>query len=224
MVTGQRLRVVVADDHAHTRAGIRVSLEADGFEVVGEAASARRAVELVREHAPDVCLLDVHMPGSGVAAAAEVVRTCPGTAVVMLTYSREDDDLFASLRAGARGYLLKDMDPDRLGAALRGVLAGESALPRSLVTRVLDEFRGRPVSSRSGAPRRPTTYAARAERLTEREWAVMDLLRDGLSTEQVAARLFVSPATVRVHVSNVVRKLRVADREAALRALDEPPV
>ena len=211
---GGRLRVVVADDHAPTRAGIGGALADDGSEVVGETSNARAAVDLVRATEPDVALLDIHMPGSGIAAAAEITAGCPEVAVVMLTYSREDSDLFDALRAGARGYLLKDMAPERLGAALRGVLAGEAALPRDLVARVLDQFR-------TGGRRKVFARDRRPADLTSREWEVMSLLKDGLTTEQVAQRLFVSPGTVRVHVSSVLKKLRAPDREAALRLLRE---
>ncbi len=206
------IRVVVADDHAPTRAGVRASLDAEGFEVVGEAATGKQAVELVKTLTPDVCLMDIHMPGGGVAAADEISRTLPDCAVVMLTYSRDDTDLFDSLRAGARGYLLKDMDPDRLGPALHGVLAGEAALPRSLVSRVLEEFQGR-------SKRKLFVKAQRPTQLTSREWEIMELLRDGLSTEEVGARLFIAPGTVRVHVSSVLKKLRVPDRASAIRVL-----
>ena len=212
MVSGPRIRVLVADDHAPTLAGVRASLDSDGFEMVGEASSARTAVELALELKPDVCLLDIHMPGGGIAAAEEISRSLPNCAVVMLTYSREDDDLFDSLRAGARGYLLKDMDPDRIGPALHGVLAGEAALPRSLVSRVLEEFQGKSRRKLFAASRQPT-------QLTSREWEIMELLRQGLSTEEVATRLFVAPGTVRVHVSSVLKKLRVSDRTTAIQVL-----
>lgn len=214
MVTEGPVRVLVADDHAPTRAGVRASLDTDGFDVVAEASNARQAVSLALEHKPDVCLLDIHMPGSGIAAAEALMRDLPHSAVVMLTYSRDDDDLFDALRAGARGYLLKDMDPDRLGAALHGVLAGEAALPRSLVAKVLEEFQAR-------SRRRLFVRSQRPTALTSREWEIMDLLRQGLSTEEVAKRLFVSPGTVRVHVSSVLKKLRVPDRATAIRMLEE---
>jgi DNA-binding NarL/FixJ family response regulator len=212
VVTDKRIRVVVADDHAPTRAGVLASLDVDGFDIVGEASHARAAVELAVSLQPDVCLLDIHMPGNGIAAAEEISKSVPDCAIVMLTYSRDDDDLFDSLRAGARGYLLKDMDPDRIGSALRGVLAGEAALPRSLVSKVLQEFEGR-------SRRKLFMRATRPTQLTSREWEIMELLREGLSTEDVASRLFVTPGTVRVHVSSVLKKLRVGDRASAILAL-----
>jgi DNA-binding NarL/FixJ family response regulator len=201
------IRVVIADDHAPTRMGVRMSLEEDGFDVVAEAATASAAVAAVVEHRPDVVLLDVHMPGSGISAARSVARAVPDAAVVMLTVSRDDDDLFEALRAGARGYLLKDIDPDRLPHALRGVLDGEAALPRGLVARLVDEFRGRERS-----PRPPL-----AAPLTGREWQVLEGLSEGLSTAQIAERLSVSAVTVRTHVKAVLRKLEVDSREAAVR-------
>ena len=207
-----RIRVIVADDHAPTRAGVLASLDVDGFDIVGEASNARAAVDLAVTLQPEVCLLDIHMPGNGIAAAEEISKSLPNCAIVMLTYSRDDDDLFDSLRAGARGYLLKDMDPDRIGAALRGVLAGEAALPRSLVSKVLEEFEGR-------SRRKLFMRAQRPTQLTSREWEIMELLREGLSTEDVATRLFVTPGTVRVHVSSVLKKLRVGDRASAILAL-----
>jgi DNA-binding NarL/FixJ family response regulator len=205
-------RVVLADDHAPVRASISTALTASGWEVCGEAATAEEAVQLVTELRPDVALLDVHMPGSGITAARRIAETVPATAVVMLTQSTEEDDLFDALRAGASGYLLKDTDPSRLADLLAGVLAGEAALSPRLVTRILDEFR---------APSRPRFRRASREaaRLSPREWEVMELLGDGLTTADVARRLFLSPTTVRVHVSTVIRKLHVPDRDAAIEML-----
>jgi DNA-binding NarL/FixJ family response regulator len=131
---------------------------------------------------------------------------------VMLTQSKEDDDLFDSLRAGASGYLLKGADPATLADSLRGVLVGEAAMPPGLVTRIMQEFRG-------PSRRRFLRKSAAADKLSAREWEVMDMLSQGHSTEDVAGRLFVSPTTVRVHVSSVLRKLRVKDRESAFRLL-----
>jgi DNA-binding NarL/FixJ family response regulator len=210
------IRVVLADDHAPTRDSVRRALEAGDCQVLAEAATAHDAVDLVARHRPDVVLLDIKMPGNGIRAAQQVFRTAPDTAIVMLTHSEEDEDLFASLQAGASGYLLKTTDPSRLAATLRGVLAGEAAMSRALVSRVLDEFR-------APTKRRFSRGSAAAAKLSAREWEVMDLLSNGLSTEDVAGRLFVSPTTVRVHVSSVLRKLRAKDRETAFRLLRREP-
>jgi DNA-binding NarL/FixJ family response regulator len=148
-------------------------------------------------------------------AAAKITERVPGTAVVMLTVSRDDEDLFAALKAGASGYLLKDMDASRLHAALLGVLQGEAALPRTLVARVIDEFRA--------AERRPVLrlLGRRGVELTDREWEVLEQLRQGLDTGEIAARLGVSPVTVRRHVSGILAKLRVRDRKEMLQLLDD---
>jgi DNA-binding NarL/FixJ family response regulator len=209
-----RLTVLVADDHAPTRAGVRHALGDDGFTVVAEAAGADAAVELALRERPDVCLLDVHMPGGGIAAAARITENLPESVVVMLTVSREDGDLFAALRAGAAGYLLKDMDPARLAPALRGVIAGEAALPRTLVARVVEEFRS--------SERRPSLplVRRRGARLTARECEVLELLRERLTTGEIAYRLGLSAVTVRRHVSSILAKLRVPDRRAMQRLLE----
>jgi two-component system, NarL family, nitrate/nitrite response regulator NarL len=211
----QPLTVLIADDHAPTRAGVRGALEEGGFRVVAEANSADAAVESAIRERPDVCVLDINMPGSGIAAAARITEGLPGTAVVMLTVSREDADLFAALRAGALGYLLKDMDPGRLAAALRGVLSGEAALPRTLVARVVEEFRA--------AERRPSLALVRRRgaKLTAREWEVLEMLREQLSTAEIARRLGLSDVTVRRHVSSIMTKLRVPDRRAMARLFEQ---
>lgn len=171
-------------------------------------------MEAAIEHRPDVALLDINMPGNGIVAAGEITSRLPNTAVVMLTVSRDDDDLFAALRAGAAGYLLKDTDPDRLPMALLGVLRGEGALPRTLVARLVEEFRGR-------GKRRLTIRGKRNVELTPKEWEVLESLRDGLSTEEIAERLYVSPVTVRSHVSAILKKLKVPDRAAAVELLED---
>lgn len=205
------LRVVIADDHAPTRAWVREALEEQGCQVVAAVATADAAVIAAVELRPDVCLLDIHMPGNGIAAAADITRQLPQCAVVMLTASGDDEDLFAALRAGAAGYLLKDMNPSRIGTSLRSVLAGEAILPRWLVSKVVDEFRNRP-RRKIMLPNR-----SRAAELTEREAEVLDLLAAGLSTEEIAQRLFLAQVTIRTHVSAILRKLRVSDRESAIR-------
>jgi DNA-binding NarL/FixJ family response regulator len=209
-VTSERPTVVIADDHPPLRGAVRGALEDGGFEVLAEAADAPTAIEAVERHRPDIALLDIHMPGSGISAAAAISRQWPNTAVVMLTASEEDDDLFDSLRAGATGYLLKTVGHDRLPLALRGALSGEAAMPRAQLGRILDEFRSRP-------PRRFRSDAT--AKLTPREWEIMEMLEQGASTDEVARRLFVSSTTVRVHVSTVLRKLRVRDRQSAFKLL-----
>jgi two-component system, NarL family, nitrate/nitrite response regulator NarL len=204
------LRVVIADDHPPTRISVREALEQQSCTVVAEGASAEEAVAAAREHRPDVCLLDINMPGSGIVAAAEITHTVPDVAVVMLTASRDDEDLFAALRAGASGYLLKDMDPARIGAALRGVMAGEAGLPRWLVLKLVEEFRSTP-RRRFALPNR--TGAAE---LTEREAEILELMGQGLSTEAIAERLFLAQVTVRTHIASILKKLRVPDRKAAV--------
>ncbi len=205
------LRVLIADDHPPTRDDVRRVLERDGrFAVCAEAADAAEAVQAaVREH-PDICLLDIRMPGGGLAAAWEISARLPEAKVVMLTVADADTDLFAALWAGAVGYLLKSMNMDRLPAALAGVYAGEAAMQRPLVARVLKRFQG-------GEPRRRhlSTRAPAQHRLTSREWEVLDLLAQGLSTGEIARRLVISASAVRVHVASVVRKLGVSDRAAA---------
>ncbi len=213
--SGDPIRIVLADDHARVRAQVRQALEADGCQVCGEGATAQEAVTLALEHSPDVALLDIHMPGDGIAAAQAIVTALPDTAVVMLTVSRNDDDLFDSLRAGAAGYLLKDTSAERLPFALRDVAAGEAAIPRALVARLVDEFRER------GRYRRIPVLGSRGALLTSREWQVLELLGDGLTTKEIARRLFLSPATVRSHVAAILHKLRVPDRAAAIRLLRE---
>jgi DNA-binding NarL/FixJ family response regulator len=207
--------VLIADDHVPTRAAVRAALERGGFDVCAEAPDAATSVALVRQLRPDVALLDIHMPGDGIRAAAEIAAHMPQTSVVMLTVSSADDDLFAALKAGASGYLLKDTDPARLPLALRGVLDGEAALPRTLVRRLVEEFQIRGGGSWSRVP----VLGKRPARLTNREWEVLEGLGEGLTTAEISERLFISAVTVRSHVSSILRKLRVPNRASAVRVL-----
>lgn len=203
--------IVIADHQQVSRLGVRMALMRGGFQVVGEAADCDSAVSAVTRERPDVCLLDVSIPGGGIETAYRVAEAAPSTSVVMLTVSTNTEDLLAALRAGAVGYLPKSTSPDRLPAALCGVLKGEAALPRTLVGRVLQEFR---------------TFTAGTDPvrvgkvlLTPRESEILRMLRSGLSTVEVADMLSLSPVTVRRHVSAGVAKLGVADRDAAIRAI-----
>jgi DNA-binding NarL/FixJ family response regulator len=205
--------VVIADDHPPIRLGVRMAMMQGGFRVLAEAADAHGAVEAVLRERPDACLLDVRMPGGGIEAAVRVAELAPDTAVVMLTVSASADDLLASLRAGARGYLPKDMSPDRIPAALHGVLRGEAALPRTFVGRMLQELRMLP--DRELAPLRVGDVE-----LTPRESEILRMLRVGLSTMEIGERLSLSPITVRRHISACVSKLGAEGRDDALRAID----
>lgn len=196
--------------------GVRLALESGGLEVCAEVADAAAAVEAAVRERPDVCLIDIKMPGGGINAAAAISQQVPESSIVMLTVSRSDADLFDALRAGASGYLLKDLDPDRLPHALRGVLDGEAVLPQHLVTLLIEELRGR------GRRRLPLLRRnAGGEEVTPQEWQVLELMRQGHNTEEIAAGLSIDPVAVRAHVWSILKKLRVPDRQAALRLLED---
>ena len=210
-------RVVIVDDHQTLVDLLRLALSAESdIDVVGTAGTSGEGLQLVDRTRPDLVLMDFGLPDKdGVTTAAEVLRRQPSTRVVMLTVSRDDSHVFAALRAGAAGYLLKDTESERLPSALRDVMNGEAALPVTLVTRLVEEFRDR-------APRRRALMPSREgePRLTSREWEVLELMRRRMTTAQIARTLVVSPATVRSHVAAILRKLRVPDRDAAVRLLD----
>jgi DNA-binding NarL/FixJ family response regulator len=205
------LRVLIADDHAPTRDDVRRALEDGGMTVCAEAADAAHAVEQALETGPDICLLDIRMPGGGVAAAWEIAARLPTTKIVMLTVSDDDANLFSALRAGAVGYLVKDLDLRILPRALRDTAEGGAAIPRSLVARMVKQFHGTD-------PRFRTTDIAGefGDRLTSREWDVLVGLADGLSTREIGRRLQLKPSGVRAHISAIVHKLGVGDREEAI--------
>lgn len=210
----RRLRVLIADDHPLARLGARWALEDGGFIVCAEAADAEEAIYAAVRERPDVCLLDIRMPGGGIDAAEAISVEVPETAIVMLTVSRSDADLFAALRAGASGYLLKDIDPDRLPYALRGVLDGEAALPRDLVSLLINEFQRRARYPRLRLVRRA------GEDLTSEEWEVLELMRGGLATSEIAAELGTPAEAVKTNIASILRKLRVENGREALRLTD----
>ncbi|QUH00612.1 response regulator transcription factor [Saccharopolyspora erythraea] len=202
------IRVAVADDQVLIRLGLRVLLDAEpDMELVGEAADGGEAVELVRREHPDVVLMDVRMP---VLDGIEALRTLTaderlaGTRVVMLTTFELDEYVFESLRAGASGFLIKDTDPAELLRAVRVVAAGESLLSPAVTRRLIDEFTAKPASG--GRPH-PALGS-----LTQREREIVSLVAEGLSNEEIADRLVVSPATARTHVSRAMIKLHARDR------------
>jgi DNA-binding NarL/FixJ family response regulator len=205
------IRLLLADAHAATRAGLRMALTGDPFTIVAEASDARTAVSAAVSERPDVCVLDADMPGGAATATAEITRRCNGTDVVVLAAERDDGQMLDVVRAGAMGYLLKGMDPDRLRYAIVGVTNGEAAVPRTLVARLMQEFRVR-------ERRRALVGTAR---LTPRELGVLELLAEGSSTRVMAETLGISEVTVRRHVSGVLQKLGVSDREAAVAILRE---
>lgn len=207
------ITVVLADDHAPTRADLRALLEEDDrFAVVGEADDAPGAVAVATRELPDLAVVDVNMPGGGVAAAWEIARRVPECALAMLTVSEADADLFSALRAGATGYLLKTMPRTQLRDALAELARGRPALPPELLTRVLHEYRDR------DPHRRSAHLAASAVPLTSREWQVLDLLQEGRTTAQIARRLDISSTTVRSHISHLRHKLEADDRRQLLGA------
>jgi DNA-binding NarL/FixJ family response regulator len=191
---------------------VRRALEGnEDFVVCAVAADAVQAVQAAVRKRPDVCLLDIRMPGGGVAAAWEIAARLPQVKIVMLTVSDDDVDLFAALRAGADGYLLKTMNLKRLPDALAGVCSGEAAMQRTLVARVLDRFHGQEPRWRHSVGSEPV-----GRRLTSREWEVLDMLAQGRSTAEIAQRLVISTSVVRVHIASIVHKLEVADRVAVI--------
>lgn len=210
-----RISVVIADGHGPTREGARRALESHGVTVSATTETADETLKAVVKYKPDACLIAVDIPGGGIKIAHTLARRVPATAVVMLSSSDDDEALFASIRAGARGYLLQNTNPARLAAALRGVVAGEAALPRPLVMKLISEFRH--------DERRELIPLLRgsSEKLTQREWEVLELWRSGLTTQQVAQHLGISEVTVRRHGSTVIRKLRVGDRAAAIEVVEE---
>lgn len=213
MTAEQPVRVLIADDDGATRAGVRLSLSGQGFDICAEADSASAALAAALRERPDICLLEADLPGGGVVAAEAIAESLPGAVIVMLSATVDEERLFAALHAGARGYLLKDMDTARLPMALRGVLDGEAALPRVLMGRVLEEFRARERG------RHASELSRLGVQLTHRERQVLELLDRGLETAEIGELLAISAVTVRRHVSEILRKLRAPDRESALRLL-----
>jgi DNA-binding NarL/FixJ family response regulator len=208
--------VVIGEDEAGIRAGVRRALEARGIRVVAEAGTAEEAVAATIRHGPAVCLLAVGLPGSGIEAAEQIKGVLPDTKVVMLTGSDRDEDLFAAIRAGADGYLLKTTSAARLPDAIAGVLAEEAAIPRRLVTRLLHEYRDQ---GRNRALTLPGS--GKSVELTPREFEVITLLRHGAATAEIARDLRISEVTVRRHIASVKHKLGAPSRRAAVALVEQ---
>jgi DNA-binding NarL/FixJ family response regulator len=207
----ERIRVLVADISGVARAGIRLALDGHAFVVCAEVDNASAAVEAALREKPEVCLIDAELPGGGIATVSTIAAQLPSTSVVLFADSLDERRLFAALQAGARGYLPKNIDLGSLAVTLRCAAEGEAVLPRKLASRVIDEF-----CWRERRRRLPLTRD-----LTSREFEVLDLLRSGLTTAEIARRLFVERVTVRCHIASIVKKLGVRDRAAAIRLIEK---
>jgi DNA-binding NarL/FixJ family response regulator len=204
------IRVLVVDDQALVRGGFRLILESQAdIDVVGEAADGREALTLARDLRPDVVLMDVRMPGmDGLEATRQLLAGPKGPRVLMLTTFDLDEYVYDALRAGASGFLLKDVSPEQLSEAVRVVAAGETLLAPTITRRLVEQYvrRARPGTGR------PSSLAT----LTDRELAVLRLMARGLSNTQIAAELFLSETTVKTHVTHLFSKLGLRDRAQAV--------
>ncbi|MEU6717213.1 response regulator [Nonomuraea purpurea] len=198
------IRVLVADDQALVRAGVRMLLQATGdMEVVGEAEDGAEAVRMAERHLPDVILMDLRMPRvDGLEAIKRVLAARPGTRIVVLTTFAEDANVYASLRAGAVGFLVKDDDPERMVDAVRRAAAGEQLLAPSVLRRVVERFLAAEEQAASPAP----------PGLTERELEVLALVGTGLSNAEIAEELHVGVTTVKTHIAAAMEKLGLRNR------------
>jgi DNA-binding NarL/FixJ family response regulator len=205
------IRVLVADDHRLFRDGVRALLAVTGdLEVVGEAADAATTVELAGTLAPDVVLMDLNMPGGGLTATSAIVAARPDVTVLVLTMFDDDDSVFAAIRAGARGYVLKDSEAEDLIRAVRSAARGEAIFGREVAARMLTFFSQARVRGPS------STGNDDFDELTGSERNVLRLIARGMSNSAIAAELSISHKTVRNYVSAVFRKLQVADRAQAI--------
>jgi DNA-binding NarL/FixJ family response regulator len=211
----ESIRVLIADDHPLFRDGMRGLLGSlPDMEVVGEASSGEQAMELARELQPDVILMDIQMPGiNGIEATREILHMSPRIGVLVVTMFEDDDSVFAAMRAGARGYLLKDSSGQEVGRAVRAVAGGEAIFGAGVAKRLISFFNAPSPAVSAGSSRRAFPE------LTEREEEILSLIARGKINQQIAKELFVSLKTVRNHVSNIFLKLQVADRaQAVIRA------
>jgi two-component system, NarL family, response regulator LiaR len=213
-------RAIIADDDPFARKIIKESLQRAGVIVIAEAHNGRQAVDLTRHYRPDVVLMDVVMPElDGIAATRRIVKENPGQIVVILTTADDDEIGILGLRAGASGFLAKDVDIDVLPQALQGALSGEAAISRKLSMRLVEQLRRAPDAPRGMRPVKSP--------LTPREWEVIDLLAESRTTDQIADTLVLSTETVRSHVKNILRKLDARSRDEAVaiaeRMRSQPP-
>jgi DNA-binding NarL/FixJ family response regulator len=202
------IRVVLADDQALVRAGFKLLLDTeDGFEVVGEASNGAEAVAVARARTPDIVVMDIRMPGTDGLEATRQISGDPDlreTKVLVLTTFDVDEYVFEALRGGASGFLLKDVEPVELLHALRVVAAGEALLAPSVTRRLIAEYASRPENRR--------LHPSALRELTDREREVLALVAGGLSNDEIAEHLVISPATARTHVSRIMTKIAARDR------------
>ena len=208
------IRVLIVDDQALVRAGFRMILESErGIEIVGEASDGLEALEAVREHSPDVVLMDIRMPNlDGLEATRRLVGdgNSSGPRVLMLTTFDLDEYVYEALRAGASGFLLKDTPPEQLVAAIEVIASGDALLSPTITKRVIEEFIRRPPSTLA------TQLPAALAELTARELEVLGFMARGLSNAEIAKDLFVSETTVKTHVARILMKLDLRDRVQAV--------
>ncbi len=217
-------RILIADDHVFIREGIQAMLESEpDLEVMGEATNGQEALELCRKLCPELVLMDVRMPVmDGIEATREIKRECPETSVLMVTSYESSDYLFEAIKAGAAGYVLKNATKPQLSNAIRRTLEGESPLNQELAMEMLRRFAVE-VESLTERPSKPEEPSGQPldESLTDRELEVLQLLTSGLTNQEIARRLVISPGTVKHHVRHIVSKLGVSDRtQAAVRAVE----
>jgi NarL family two-component system response regulator LiaR len=206
---GDAVRAIIADDDPFARKMIKESLQRAGVIVIAEAHNGRQAVELTRHYRPDVVLMDVVMPElDGIAATRRIVKEIPDQLIVILTTADDDEIGLLGLRAGASGFLAKDVDIDVLPQALQGALSGEAAISRKLSMKLVEQLRRVPQGTGGLRPVKSP--------LTPREWEVIDLLAERRTTDQIADQLVLSTETVRSHVKNILRKLDARSREEAV--------
>jgi DNA-binding NarL/FixJ family response regulator len=207
-----QIRILIAEDQALVRRGttMLLSMEAD-MQVVGQACDGVEAVAMAQQFRPDVILMDLHMPRlSGVAATREITRTLPGTQVLVLTTLNDDETVFEAVRAGALGYLLKDVSEQELLDTIRALRRGESRLTPQIARKVMDQFRRLAAGTEFTAPAR----AIPEERLNEKEERILRLITEGLSNRQIANALFLAEGTIKNYVSRIMEKLHANTRTA----------
>ncbi len=217
MTEGECIRVLVADDHALYRRGLEMVLSTeDGIEIVGEAGDGAEAIRRAEELLPDVVLMDIRMPRrSGIEACTAIKDVVPSTKIVILTISDEESDLYEAVRAGANGYLLKDVPGEEIAAGIRAVASGQSLISPSMASKLLTEFASM-IKKSEERPQLPMP------RLTERELEVLKLVARGLANRDIAKELFISENTVKNHVRNILEKLQLRSRmEAVVYAVRE---